>query len=96
MSGSSGAPMDAALVAALNNIGNQDADQVQQLENRRKELKAETAQVGKELVNKKKRDSRLLEKAARTLSPEACLQLASRKLASQAKAKAKAHAKAHA
>ena len=88
--------MDAALMAALNNFVSQDADRMQQLECRRRELKAEAAQVSRELVNKRKRDSRLLEKAARTLSPEACLQLASRKIAAQAKAKAKARAKAHA
>ena len=83
-------------MTALDNFASHDADHLQQLESRRRELKAETAQVSRELVNKRKRDSRLLEKAARTLSPEACLQLASRKLAAQAKAKAKAQAKAHA
>ena len=83
-------------MAALDNLASQDVDHTQQLESRRRELKAEAAQVSRELVNKRKRDSRVLEKAARTLSPEACLQLASRKFAAQAKAKAKAQAKAHA
>ena len=59
------------------------------------QMKAEIAQVRKELSNKRKRDSLLIGSAVRAFSPEACFQLDSCKLASKAKADAKAQPKAH-
>ena len=93
MASGAAAPIDPALVAALGSMLDQEAGREQGLEERRKSLKTETAQVTREIAKKRKRDNRLLEKAARTLSPEACLALAPRKLAAQAKSKARAKAR---
>ena len=87
------APIDPALVAALGSMVDQEASREHELEDRRKSLKTEAARVTREIAKKRKKGNRFLEKAARTLSPEACLALASRKLAAQAKSKARVKAR---
>ena len=93
MASGSAAPLDPALVAALGSMVDQEASREQELGERRKSLNTETAQVIREIAKKRKMDNRLLKKATRTLSPEACLALAPRKLVAQAKSKARAKAR---
>ena len=93
MASDSAAPLDPPLVAALGSMVDQEASREQELEDRRKSLKTEAAQVTRDMTKKGKMYNRLLEKAAPTLSPEACLALASRKRAAQAKSKARVKAR---
>ena len=81
--------MDSSVATALNAITDNETRQMQSLEDQRKCLRTEIAGVTRELSKKRKRDSRLLEKCARTLTHQQCLELASRKLAKASKAKAK-------
>ena len=62
---------------------------MQSLEGKRKSLRTEITSVTREISKKRKRDSQLLEKCARALTHQQCLELASRKLAKASKAKAK-------
>ena len=81
--------MDDSLAIALNNITDNETRQMQCLEDKRKCLRAEVADVTREISKKRKRDSRLLDKCARTLTHQQCLELAGRKLAKANKVKAK-------
>ena len=77
--------MPANMVAVLNEVNNAAQSEMADLQDRRKSLHAQKALVTKEIKLKKKRDDRLMAKAARNLSPEALMNLASKKLASREK-----------
>ena len=79
--------MDSSFATALNAITDNEARQMQSLEDKRKGLRIEIMSVTREMNKKRKRDSLLLEKSARTLTHQQCLELASRKLAKSDKAK---------
>ena len=80
--------VDSSFATALNAITDNETRQMQSLEDKRKCLRTEIASVSREISKKRTRDSRLLEKCARTLTHHQCLELASRKLAKASKAKA--------
>ena len=81
--------VDSSVASALNAVTDNVTRQMQSLDDQRKRLRTEIASVTHEITKKRKRDSRLLEKCARTLTHQQCLELASRKLAKASKAKAK-------
>ena len=89
----SGECMPPSIIAALNEFHDAAQSEMKTLEEQRKTLHAQKSAVSKQIRLKKKRDERLLAKAAKNLSPEAMMLLASRKMASRAKAKARANAR---
>ena len=77
-------------MAAVNEFSDAAHSDMSTLEEQRKSLHAQKSAVTREIRLKKKRDGRLMAKAAANLSPEAMMRLATKKLASRAKAKARA------
>ena len=75
------------LAAALASVREQDASFLQRLEERRKALNQERSQVSAEINKKRKRDQRTMDKAAKSLSSEQLMLVASKKIAAEAKAK---------
>lgn len=75
------------LAAALASVREQDASFLQRLEERRKALNQERSQVSAEINKKRKRDQRTMDKAAKNLSSEQLMLVASKKIAAEAKAK---------
>ena len=77
--------MPANMVAVLNEVNSAEQSEMADLQERRRSLHAQKAVVTKEIKLKKKRDDRLMTKAAKNLSPEALMSLASKKFASREK-----------
>ena len=89
-----GSTLPQSIVDSLAALTEAAQNEMSDLESRRKSLSQEKLNVTREISKKRKRDARLLQKCARSLSPEAMMQVAANKLAARAKAKAKAAAKA--
>jgi hypothetical protein len=85
-----------AAFAYLQGLGDAEANDLVELEERQRTLTRQRKEIAKQLRNKKARDSRLMRRAAKDLSPQQFVKVASLKVASAAKAKAKAKAKAEA
>ena len=72
--------MPQSVIDALSQMDQDVQSEMSSLESRRKQLHIDKKAVTKAIRLKKKRDDRLLAKASRNLSPEALLEIASRKL----------------
>ena len=75
-----GAPLPQSVIDALSQMDEQMQSEMSSLQERRKQLHIDKKAVTKSIRLKKKRDDRLLAKAGRNLSPEALLEIASKKL----------------
>lgn len=95
-SGEAGEDPAAAAFAYLQGLGNAQADEVEELERQERELNRQRTVLKRAIKNKRQRDSRLLDKAAKNLSAEQLMALAAKKVAAKAKAKAVAKAKSRA
>ena len=78
-----------AVLDAMAEQAQQAEHEMAELERRRKEIGQEKISITRAIINKRKRDARLSEKCARSLSPEVLMHIAASKVAAKAKAKAR-------
>ena len=83
-----------AAFAYLQGLGDADANDLVELEERQRTLTRERKDIANQVRNTKARDARLMRRAAKDLSPQQFVKVATLKVAGAAKAKAKANAKA--
>ena len=91
---SGAAEPEVAAFAYLQGLGDADANDLVELEERQRTLTRERKDIAKQVRNKKARDARLMRRAAKDLSPQQFVKVAALKVAGAAKAKAKSKAKA--
>ena len=80
--------------ALFQELGTAHLNEVDELHQRGRNLERERKRLQKEIKNKQAREARLMHKAAKSLTSEQLVQVASLKAACAAKAKAKAAARA--